>query len=277
MTIPWLPLIPKDVNTETKTPAEAWKFTGAKDHWVAAPLVIENHLFAPNSDGSLYVFDLSDGQSSKQPVKVIELAGHLWAQPVTDGQSIFVSSLDHSVFAIDKDSYNIIWHKDLEAAIPGSPVLAEDGSLYVGSFNSQLEKFDPATGTHRAVEKTTGWVWGTPSLMENNLYFADLSGNFYSFDITQGKYNWTPVKPDGPITASPLAFNDVFLVATESGSIYEVNKEGQSKLWSQPGGKIYTTPVLGGDLVLVSPLGAEAFLYAYDLNGHQAWAFKPGN
>jgi hypothetical protein len=30
-------------------------------------------------------------------------------------------------------------------------------------------------------------------------------------------------------------------------------------------------------LVLVSPLGAESYLYAYDLNGHQVWAFKPQN
>jgi outer membrane protein assembly factor BamB len=268
---------PTDVNAETKAPAEAWKFTGAKDHWVAAPLIIENRLFAPNSDGNLYVFDLNDGQSNKQPVKVVELAGRLWAQPVTDGKLIFVNSLDHSVFAIDKDSYKVVWHQDLGGAIAGSPVLAGDGSLYVGSFSAQLEKFDPASGNHQSVEKTTGWVWGTPSMVENNLYFGDLSGNFYSFDITTGKYNWTPVKPDGPITASPLAFNDVFLVATESGAVYEVNQNGQSKLWSQPGGKIYTTPVLAGDLVLVSPLGADAYLYAYDSNGHQAWAFKPQN
>ena len=268
---------PNDINAQTKTPVEAWKFTGAKDHWVAAPLVIENRLFAPNSDGNLYVFDLNDGQTNKQPVKVVELAGHLWAQPVTNGQLVFVNSLDHSVFAIDKDSYKIVWHEDLGGAIPNSPVLGGDGSLYVGSFNSQLEKFDPANGDHQAVEKTTAWVWGTPSLMEDNLYFGDLNGNFYSFDTKEGKYNWTPVKPNGPITASPLVFNDVILVATESGAIYEVNQEGQSKLWSQPGGKIYTTPVLASDLVLVSPLGAEAYLYAYDSNGHQAWAFKPQN
>jgi outer membrane protein assembly factor BamB len=109
------------------------------------------------------------------------------------------------------------------------------------------------------------------------LYFGDLEGNFYSYNIEEGKYNWTPVQPDGPITTSPLMVNDVFLVATESGAIYQIDKDGQSKLWSQPGGKIYTTPVIAGDLILVSPLGAENYLYAYDLNGHQAWTFKPGS
>ncbi len=270
-------LDPNDINTETKAPVEAWKFSGAKDHWVAAPLVLDNRLFAPNADGNLYVFDLGDGRTTKEPVKVIELAGRLWAQPVTDGKLVFVSSLDHSVFAIDKDSYEIVWHEDLGGAIPNAPILASDGALYVGSFESALEKFDAATGKHQATEAVSGWVWGTPAQVGNNLYFGDLSGNFYSYNIETEKYNWSPVQPDGPITASPLVMNDVLLVATESGAIFEVNQDGQSKQWSQPGGKIYTTPVLAGDLVLVAPLTADAYLYAYDLDGHQVWAFKPEN
>ena len=270
-------LNPNDIDPETNAPVEAWRFTGARDQWVAAPLVFEDHLFAPNGDGNLYIFDLEDGQTNKQPIEVIDLGGRLWGQPATDGDLIFVNSLDHSVFAIDKDSYEVVWHEDLGGAIPNSPVLAPDGSLYIGSFASQFEKFDPTTGNHQAVEKTAGWVWGTPGLVENNLYFGDLSGNIYSYNTEEGKYNWDPIKPDGPITASPLVVNEVVLFATESGAIYEVDQDGHSRLWAQPGGKIYTAPVLAGDLVLVAPLSAEAYLYAYDLNGRQAWVFNPEN
>jgi outer membrane protein assembly factor BamB len=266
-----------DVNLQTNSPVAAWTFTGAKDHWVASPLAIDNRLFAPNADGNLYVFDLSDGQTNKQPVKVVELGGRLWAQPVTDGNLIFISSLDHRVFAINKDTYSIVWQKDVGGAITSSLVLGSDGNLYIGTFASQLEKFDPNTGNHQSVADTKGWVWGTPSVVENNLYFGDILGNFYSYNVEQASYSWNPVQPDGPITSSPLQVNDVFLVGTESGSLYEVNQNGQSKLWSQPGGKIYTTPVMAGDLVLVSPLTADAYLYAFDLNGRQAWAFQPEN
>jgi outer membrane protein assembly factor BamB len=259
-----------DPSAKTPVPAEVWKFEGAKNHWVAAPLEVDNLLYAPNADGNLYVLNLNG-----QLQKTIQLDGHLWAQPVTDGKSIYITSLNHSVFAIDKQNNGIIWHKDLGGAIPNAPTLAADGSLYVGSFDATLEKFDPATGNHEAVGKTSAWVWGTPLLLDNNLYFGDLSGNFYSYNVSDGKYNWNPIQPDGPITGSPIAVNDNVLVATESGSIYQVTKDGQSKIWSQPGGKIYTTPVLSGDLVLVAPLGAENYLYAYDFNGHQAWAFKP--
>jgi outer membrane protein assembly factor BamB len=265
---------------------------------VAAPLQIDNHLFAPNSDGNLYVFNLDDGQTEKEPVEVIDLADDLWSQPVSDGKNLYISSLDHSLIALDKNTYQVVWRQDLGSAITSPPILTSDGSLYVGSFASNLEKFDPATGNHEAVQKTTDWVWGTPSEVDNNLYFGDLGGNLYSYTLEGGKSNWdsTLIPPDNwdpagnktadesrltAITASPLAMNNVLLVVTESGAIYQVDQDGKYELWGskeqQPGGKIYTTPVLAGDLVLVSPMNSDAFLYAYDLNGKREWSFKPAN
>ncbi len=270
-------LNPKDIDPKSKAPVEAWKFTGAKDHWVAAPLVLNDKLFAVNSDGNLYVLNLQDGQSVKEAT-VVKLDGRLWAQPTTDGQRIYITSLDHSVIAVDANTYAILWHKNLGGAVPGSAVLSPDGTLYVGSLASQLEKFDPASGNHQSVLDAKNWVWSTPSLDGDTLYFGDVDGNFYSFNTSAGSLNWNPVKPDGAITASPLVVGDSILVATESGSIYQISKDGKSKLWSQPGGQIYTTPVQAGDLILVAPLGTSAYLYAYKQDGSQAWQpFTPKN
>ena len=280
------------------TPSLAWSYTGTKYHWVAAPLQVGNRLFAPNSDGDLYIFDLNDGQTDKQPIKVVELATDLWAQPITDGKNVYISALDHSLFAMDKDTYQILWEENLGSAITSPPILASDGNLYVGSFASDLTKLNPATGGYEPVEKTTDWVWGTPSESGSNLYFGDLGGHLYSYNTQDGKNNWDPttLPPDNwdpagnktadeskytAITASPLVVNNTLLVATESGAIYQVDQDGKYELWGgqqqQPGGRIYTTPILAGDLVLVSPMNSDAFLYAYDLNGTKKWSFKPAN
>ena len=270
-------LNPKDMDPNTKAPVEAWKFTGAKNHWVAAPLVVNNKLFAVNSDGNLYVLDLQDGQSAKQAT-VVKLGGRLWSQPTTDGQRVYVTSLDHSVIAVDANTYAVLWRKDLGGAVPGSAVIGKDGMLYVGSLASKLEKFDPANGNQQSVLDAKNWVWSTPSLDGDTLYFGDVDGNFYAFNTSTGKLNWNPVRPDGAITAGPLVLGDSVLVATESGSIYQVNKDGTSRLWNQPGGQIYTTPVQAGNLILVAPLGTQAYLYAYKQDGSQAWQpFTPQN
>jgi outer membrane protein assembly factor BamB len=140
-----------------------WSFTGAEGPWVAAPLIVNDMLFAPNGDGNLYVLNLKDGQSQKQPVKVVELGGRLWAQPVTDGERVYVTSLDHSVHAVDVETYTVVWHENVSAAIPGSPAIGPDGMLYVGSLASQLERFDPATGAHNSILDAEDWIWSTPS------------------------------------------------------------------------------------------------------------------
>src|SRR5512134_2832629 len=44
-----------DVNAEEKTANLEWTFREAKGHWIAPPLVVENRLFAPSSDGNVYV------------------------------------------------------------------------------------------------------------------------------------------------------------------------------------------------------------------------------
>ena len=62
--------------------------------------------------------------------------------------------------------------------------------LYVGSLASKLEKFDPATGNHQSVLDAENWVWSTPSLDGDTLYFGDVDGNFYSFNTSTGKLNW---------------------------------------------------------------------------------------
>jgi outer membrane protein assembly factor BamB len=274
---------PNDV--QDKTPAIEWKFTEAKGHWIAPPLVVGNRLFAPNTDGNIYVLDLQDGQSVKQAIKVIEpfadsngQPGRLWAQPVTDGKYLFVTSLDHSIFAIDLQSYQIIWHEDLGGAVPGSAVLGSDGMLYVGSLAKQLEKFDPATGRHEPVLDSKGWIWGTPVVDGDNLYFSDYDGYFYSYNTKEGRLNWEPVKPDNAITASPLVQGDLILLATESGEVYAVDNTGNMDTWytaRDENAKGYTTPIVAGDYVLVAYVESDYYLVALDHEGDEKWTYPP--
>lgn len=266
---------PADIDQETNSPVPAWTFTEAGDHWVASPLVIGDKLFAPNSDGNLYVLGLTDGQSQKQALKVVELGGRLWASPVTDGKYVFITSLDRSVYAIDVETYAVVWHADMPAAVPGSPALGQDGTLFVGSLASNLEKFDPATGNHDVALTAKNWIWSTPVVDGEVLYFGDLDGNFYSLNTSTGELNWS-VKPDGPITASAILQNDHLLLVTESGNVYAIGKDG-STLWSEPvGGQLYSTPVVSNDLVLVAPFGADFYLAALNSDGRQVWTFAPG-
>ncbi|MCC6299558.1 MAG: PQQ-binding-like beta-propeller repeat protein [Anaerolineales bacterium] len=274
---------PSDFNAADKspTPKVEWKFSNAKGLWIAPPLEVGNLLFAPNSDGNVYVLDLTDGKSEKQALAVIEVSeagkneARLWAQPVTDGKRLFVTSLDKSVIAIDLATYKVLWRADLGGAVPGGVTLGGDGMLYVGSLAKQLERFDPATGEHSSVLDTNGWIWGTPVADGDNLYFADVDGYFYSYNTAEQKLNWEPVQPDASITASPLVVGDHVLVATESGGIYSIGADGEVDLWFQgeAKSKAYTTPVSAGGSTLVAYLDSDYYLIALDAEGDEEWYF----
>ena len=153
-----------------------------------------------------------------------------------------------------------------------APGHVTDGTALAGAADDEAEPRGGRVGIRidpKALER-----WKVPS---ENLLYADVDGNVYSFNTSTGKLNWNPVKPDGPITASPLVREDYILIATESGSIYALGRDGRV-LWQQEvGGKIYTTPIAAGDLTLIAPLETEFYLAGLDLNGRQVWAFTPEN
>ncbi len=264
------------VSLDPVTGKEKWAkaFVGAKGAWVASPLVLNDTIYAPNSDGFLYILDMSGNQVADP----IEVGGTLWSAPATDGTLIYLSSLDHFLHVIDPSTNTVLNEVDLGGAIPSSPAVNEDGA-YTGSFASTIE-FVKSNGSHNVVMKTENRVWGSPVIDGTTLYFSDLNGKVYSIDLSTGNQNWV-VQPNGSVVASLLIVGDQIYVASEAdptsenGTLVALDREGKTVWTKEVGGKLYTTPVASGDLILVAPYQAEFTLAAYDVDGKQAWTFTP--
>ena len=271
-------LDPSSLSGDTvKTPAEKWIFSEARSTWIAGVLILNDKVFAPNSDGTLYILDLQDGLSTKTALKRIELGGALWAQPSTDGNLVYVASVDHLLYAINPETYEFAWPAiDLGGAAPGNPLVGPDGNVYIGSFASKVVKVDPATGADTLLTSTPGWVWGGPVTDGQNIYFGDLEGNLFAVDIASGNQSWS-IQPDGPVVGNALVVAGNIVFATESGSVYAVDSEGKIVWQHNVGGQIYTAPVLGTDQIIVAPMQAEFSVAMLDSNGNQVWTFQPEN
>lgn len=258
------------VSLNPATGKENWTeaFTKGKGTWLASPLVLNDTIYAPNTDGFLYILDLS----GKEIADPIEVGGALWSAPSTDGELLYVSSLNHYVHIIDIASGAVVDSINLGGAVPSSPAIGNDGA-YVGSFAATVEFLQP-NGNHEVIAKAGNWIWGAPVLDGDALYYADLDGKVYSLDAASGVQNWE-AQPDGPVVASLLVAGDQIYVGTESGNLFALDRDGKTVWEKAVGGKIYTTPVLSGDLILVVPYQAEFNLAAYDAQGKQAWMFTP--
>ncbi len=250
-----------------------WSFGDAEGTWVASPLVVDEIIYAPNADGKLYALDLNGSFLWAKHIS----DNALWAQPVSDGKYLYITSLDHHVYAFDMESKEITWEVGLNGAIPGQATLDEKGVLYVGALDSTMTAIDSQNQKILWSTSLKGWVWDAAVVEGSTLYVGDLEGYIYALNTEDGSELRIPAHPDGPITGSPLVTENLTIVGTESGSVYAFDKEGAS-IWQQSiNGKLYTNPAQGGELILIAPMENESdiALVALDFDGKQVWSFTP--
>ncbi len=249
-----------------------WSFNDAEGAWIASPIIVNGKIYAPNTDGKLYALDL-DGSF----LWAKHIGGALWGQPATDGEFLYITSLDHHLYAFNLNKKEIAWQLEFQGAIPGSALLDKSGKLYIGSFASALTAVDTQTQKIIWETPTKGWLWDPPAINEEDgtLYIGDLEGYFHALDTEKGAPIWDAFQPDGPIIGSPLLFNDLIVVGTEEGTAYAMDSEGKT-VWQQNiGGRLYTNPVQGGEFILFAPMENDSILVALDSDGRQVWQFAP--
>ncbi len=251
------------------TGKDTWSFTEARDHWVASPLVVDEMVYAPNADGTLYVFDLAMEGNDKLAWKV-ELGGKLWAQPVSDGNKLYITSLDKQIHIVDLQTQKVRTISQ-DGAVPGVPSLGE-GRLYVGSFDASMVAINLMDGSIAWTTPVESWVWGGPALDDGVLYFGDLDGNFYSINAADGKLIDSS-KPDGPILATPLLLNGQIIFVSENGTVYSLEPGQDPRSMEKLDGKLYTAPVAAGNLLLIAPFQGEFLLVALDVDGKEEWHY----
>jgi outer membrane protein assembly factor BamB len=252
-----------------------------KNRLIASPLIIDNSIYQPSADGNLYEINLATGTINK----TLQISNDpIWAQP-TEGVNcgcIYVASMDHSVYSIDLTSLSQKWKStDLGGSIVGKPAVGPDGTVYIGTFGSQLVALDGSTGRTKWPQPfhSQDWVWAGPALDNNILYFGDLSGNFYAINTSDGSSVSNPIKPNNSIVDTPVVSGNNIYLTTEADTLYTISTAGTIVNTTVVGGVIYTAPVIAGDKILVAPTGfGTTLLVALNLetpNGPQKWAFTP--
>ena len=262
---------------DPETGKDNWSFSDAADQWVASPLVVGDIVYAPNADGYLYVFDLAQDDKDKLVTRV-ELGGKLWSQPVSDGNYVYVPSLDHHLHAVNMQTYEARLLAEFDGAVSGTPAIG-DGRLYIGTFGQTINAIDTSDGSIAWSKPTKSWVWGGPLLDNGILYFGDLDGNFYAINAADGTPAADSTKPDDAILATPLLLNGQVIFVSESGNIYSLVPGENALSIERLDGKLYTAAVLSGELILAAPFQSESgiLLVALNVDGKVAWSFTPEN
>jgi len=246
----------------------AWTFDDSRNRYIGNPLATDQVILAPSADRNLYALDLDGVQIWKFLTQEAQ-----WGQPATDGETVYLTSLDHHLYAIDLQTGQELWKADLGGAVAGTPLFV-DGVVYVGSFANRLTALVAQTGKVRWTFPTSDWVWTGPAIDGETLYFGDIGGTLYAVDVQSGEERWK-FPAEGGIFSSPLVADGKIYFTTDAGSVYALDANGE-KLWSQKiVGKMYTSPILVKNLVVVALMESDKILIAYDENGIERWSYPP--
>jgi len=160
-------------------------------------------------------------------------------------------------------------------ALFASPVIGNDGTLYIGSYDHRLYAVNPSNGTRQWVFSTGAGSYASPAIgTDGTLYLA--AGDCTLYAITPGgtpKWTFATGYSSYGMTSSPVIGPDgTIYVGANDGHLYAINPNGTQKWAFTTSARIDSSPALGADGTIY--FGCyDANLYAVNPNGTRKWAF----
>jgi outer membrane protein assembly factor BamB len=179
---------------------------------------------------------------------------------------------------IGPQTNNLRWALDLGSDIRANPVIAADGSIYVGTFHtdepSEFFAVNP-NGTVKWSFETADRIGGAAAVAPDGTVYAASGtvsgdggeGKLYAVN-TDGTPKWT--LDTGALRAPLIDPSGVVYAASFNGLLYAVNPDGTLR-WAFVGGDELRTPALSANGT-VYVWCADHNLYAVNSDGSQEWA-----
>ena len=152
--------------------------------------------------------------------------------------------------------HNVDWTKNIRAA--GEPVLAADGTIYVGG-NDALSAVNP-DGTGKWSFLVPNHLAMSPSVAnDGTVYFGCDDGNVYAV-APDGRLKWK-FSTEGPVRSTPaIAKNGTIYFGSLDKKLYAVGADGKLKWAFTTKGQVFS-PTIADDSTIYVQTG-EATLYA---------------
>jgi len=205
------------------------------------------------------------------------------ADGVLSGTTVYVSSFDGRITALDGASGEPFWTAELDE--PAGPPIVVGGTLYARSGDA-VYAFDAATGDPE-------WTYDDvvlqsitpPTVVDGTVYIGDVDDGgelderteLTALDAETGTEEWNVTVP-GTVTGTPTIANGTAYIGALEGVVYAIDLDSRDIAWSSGnvGAQYHPTPVLTppsngtGNGTLIA--GGRNGVYGIDAgNGQLRW------
>jgi outer membrane protein assembly factor BamB len=130
----------------------AWSYRTSKP-LLAAPAVVDAHVYLSTGDGRSIALDRHTGQ----PVWEFHTGWLSSSAPAVAGEAVIFAIRPGRIVSLHRQTGMLRWDADLKSPIVASPVVV-NGTVYIGSADKTLYALDAATGRQRWAFSTQDWI-----------------------------------------------------------------------------------------------------------------------
>ena len=233
-------------------------------------------LYAVNPNGTLKWFSPIGSVSYSSPAIASDGTIYILSLP----ELLLLPISKGYLYAINSKG-KIKWRREIGLlSVFSSPIIAKDGTIYVGSGNGYFYAFNP-DGSVKWKYRTLNFITTSPALdEEGNIYIGSYS-QFYSVN-PDGTLRWTfDVAPFWVTSSASIAQDGTIYVGcsmlfNDTGVLCALNPDGTLKwqftLQFNMPLFITTSPVLDSDGTIY--MGDDEYFYALNPDGSLKWHYK---
>jgi eukaryotic-like serine/threonine-protein kinase len=173
---------------------------------------------------------------------VFETENWVWASPLVVEETVFIASMDHSLYAVNAQDGSLVWHFDRSAGALPAAPAVLDDVLYFGSLNGSFYAVEAQSGTLLWEKQVDGGLWATPWVEQDALYFGTLQGKVYALSTADGTELWQS-EVGGEIRGTPAYVDGTLYYGCEDGKLYAFDAVDGKELPSPLGQQLDDTSI----------------------------------
>lgn len=184
--------------------------------------------------------------------------GQVLSSPVAAGDTLYVGSSDHYLYALDLTAGTVKWKFKTDSRITSSPAVS-GGVVYFGSFDSNFYAVDAASGKLKWKFKTSG---------ERRFAGTHLHGAEPASETMPDPFDF--------FLSSPVVWNGAVYFGSGDTNIYALDADTGNLKWKfKTGDVVHASPAISEGTLFVGSW--DSYFYALDAaTGKEKWRFKTG-
>jgi outer membrane protein assembly factor BamB len=221
-------------------------------------LLVDKYIYIVSDFGEIYKITTFGSIEWK-----IDLKKEIHSNPASDGNALYVATLDGSLMKLGLNNGEIIFSKNITNSFQSG--LSIDGNTaYIGNNDGILYSIETKNGEVNWSFVSSSKIVQTPGFDNENVYFGNLNGDIYSIDKKSSILNWIR-NSNGLINSSSLIFENIIIQPNLFMKL-EILDKSTGKLLNQINydSRVRTMPFFFRERIIIGVDKGELYCYSFE-------------